>query len=156
MKRAWKLLAAVLAFAAVAAVAGVAYAVLGSTGAGSGVASTGDMDTVTIESAVGVVVDATLYPGGTADVVLKVNNPNAYAVEVVSILLTDGGEITGADGIGDCDTTGVTYTPPAGVDDIAPGDSTITLEDAVAMDLTADNGCQGATFQIPVTLRVKA
>jgi hypothetical protein len=157
MKRIWKPLVAVVVFVAVATGAGAAYGFWSTTGTGSGVATTGDMDPVTITSATaGDVVGSSLRPGGTADVVLKVHNPNAFAVHVVNILQVEGADITAHDGSGTCDTTGVTYTAPTTVADIPMGDSTIILPDAAAMDLTSDNGCQGATFEIPVTLTVKA
>lgn len=157
MKRIGKILVAALVFAAVAAGAGVASAYWSASGTGSGVASTGDMDAVTIESATaGDASGAPLYPGSTGDVVLKVDNPNSFAVHVVDILQVEGEDITGHDGTGSCDTTGVTYTAPSSVADIPPGASTITLPGAVAMDSSSDDGCQGATFEIPVTLTVKA
>ena len=113
MKRIWKPLVATLLFVAVAAGAGVASAYWGSTGTGSGVATTGDMDPVTIESATaGDVNGSLLLPGGQSDVVLKVHNPNAFPVQVVNILQIEDSEISGHDGIGSCDTTGVTYTAP--------------------------------------------
>lgn len=159
MKRIWKPLVATLVFVAVAAGAGVASAYWSSTGTGSGVATTGDMDPVTIESATaGDVGGSLLHPGGQSDVVLKVHNPNAFPVHVVNILQIEDSDISGHDGIGSCDTTGVTYTAPIGgsVADIPVGDSTIVLPDAASMDNSSDSGCQGATFDIPVTLTVKA
>jgi hypothetical protein len=157
MKRIWKPLVAVIVFLAVATGAGAAYGFWSASGTGSGVATTGDMDPVTITAATaGDVAGSSLYPGGTADVVLKVHNPNTFAVHVISILQVEDADITAHDGSGTCDTTGVTYTPPTTVADIPTGDSTITLPGAAAMDLTSDSGCQGATFEIPVTLTVKA
>lgn len=157
MKRIWKPLVAGIVFLAVATGAGAAYGFWSASGTGSGVATTGDMDAVTIESATaGDVTGSPLYPGATGDVVLKVHNPNAFAVHVVNILQVEDADITASGGTGSCDTTGVTYTAPTTVADIAPGYSTISLTGAVAMDSTSDDGCQGATFEIPVTLTVKA
>jgi len=157
MKRMWKLLVAIVVFVAVATTSGIASAYWRSSGTSSGVAITGDMDPVTIESATaGDVNGSLLYPGTTSDVVLKVHNPNTFAVHVISILQIEDAEITGHGGSGDCATTGVTYTAPSTVADIPVGDSTIVLEDAAAMGSTSDVGCQGATFEIPVTLQVKA
>jgi hypothetical protein len=154
MKRIWKLIVALIAFVVVAGAAGAAYAFWSTGGTGSGVATTGDLESVTILSATaGEVVGSKLYPGGTANVVLKVSNPNAYAVQVVSIEQVDDSDITGS---GSCDTTGVTFTAPVSVPDIDPGTNTIVLTNAASMDTSSDDDCQGATFDIPVTLTVKA
>lgn len=158
MTRTGKAIAAALLVGAMAAVAGgAAYGFWSTTGTGSAVATTGTLEVVTIEAATAADVGASkLQPGGTADVVVKVANPNTYAVKVTSIALTTGGVITGSGGTSTCATTGVTFTPPAVVADIAPGPQTIVLPGAASMSTASDSGCQGATFQIPVTLTVQA
>lgn len=157
MKKLLKPLVAVVVFIAIAASAGVAFAYWQSTGTGSGVASTGNMQTVTITSStVSTLNGSLLHPGGSADVVLKVNNPNAFAVHVVSINQIVGQQITASGASGTCTTTGVTYAPPATFADIPAGNSTLRLTNAAAMSTSSDSGCQGATFNIPVTLSVKA
>lgn len=153
MSRVWKALTAVVAFAVVAGVSGSAYGFWRAPGSGSGVAAVGTMSKVTIEATTATDAGSSkLYPGGTANVVLKVNNPNTFAVHVVSIALT--GTITANSGT--CSTTGVTYTAPTSVPDIAPGASTVTLSNAASMSTSSDAGCQGATFDFQVTLTVKS
>jgi len=156
MKRIGKFVIATLVFAAVAGLSGFAYAYWTAPGTGSAVATTGTMTTVTILGTT-TAADAgssKLHPGATADVVLRVHNPNPFAVHVVSV--TSPGGITGSGGVGSCPTPGVTFTSPSTVADIPPGDSTVVLAGAASMLGTSSSGCQGATFQIPVTLTVKA
>jgi len=157
MKKLLKPIAAVVVFVAVASGAGMAYAYWHSIGAGSGVASTGTMQTVTIVSAtVGDLHGSLLHPGADADVVLNVHNPNAFSVHVVSINQIVGQSISANGASGACTTLGVTYNPPLTFADVPPNDSTIVLTGAAHMDATSDSGCQGARFDIPVTLSVKA
>jgi hypothetical protein len=158
-KKLIKALAAVIVFAAVATGAGTAFAYWKATGSGSGVATTGTMQPVTIVSAtISDVGTSLLHPGGSANVVLKVHNPNGFPVHVVSINQITGQSISPVGASGTCSTTGVTYTPPGSFADIPsnPADSTITLTGAAHMDTSSDSGCQGARFDIPVTLSVKA
>jgi len=152
--------------AAVAAGAGVAMFVLGagaafayfsSTGSGHGSARTGTLQTVTVSALVGGdTPSSTLLPGGpAADVVLRVNNPNAFAVTLVSV--TGGpGAITGAGGTGTCTTTGVTFTNQNNLSVAigASGTTLVHLAGAASMSASSDAGCQGATFSIPVTITV--
>lgn len=157
MRKLLKPIVAIVVFAAIAGAAGTAFAYWRSTGTGSGVASTGSMQTVTITSStVSNLNGSLLYPGHSADVVLKVNNPNAFAVHVVSINQIVGQQITASGASGTCSTTGVTYTPPLSFADIPAGASTIRLTNAAAMSTSSESGCQGATFNVPVTLSVKA
>ena len=115
--------------ATVAAGAGTAFAFWKTTGTGSGVATTGDLKTVTILSATaGDFTGAKLYPGGTSNVVLKLNNPNNTPVHVVSVVLN--GTIPGQ---GACHTTGITFTPPPAGATIPTNTSTLVLAGAVTM-----------------------
>src|SRR2546421_4014190 len=87
--------------------AGVAQAFWGSTGSGPGAATSGSM-TITAEALAGETAADRLYPGGTAEAILKVRNPNAFPVRVVAI--TASGSPQAGNG---CAPTGVTFTPPA-------------------------------------------
>ena len=94
---------------------------------------------------------AQLYPGGTGDVAVKINNPNPFDVKVTKI--EGNGTIT-SDAGSACDpSTGVTYTTqnlssgnvvPAG------GSLSLSLNNAAAMSNSSDSSCQGSTFTIPV------
>jgi hypothetical protein len=150
-----------VAVVTIAGISGMAYAYWTSTGSGSAVASAGTMETVTIEAlAGGDTPSGRLYPGGPAgDVVIKVHNPNPFSVSVVSV--TGNGTITGVGGTGTCSTTGVTFDL-ADVASITPSptlaassSTLLHLPAAASMSLASDDGCQGATFEIPVTLTVQ-
>lgn len=138
----------------VAGLAGVAHAYWRTTGSGAGQATTGTLEVVTIEATTASDVGSSrLQPGGSADVVLKVHNPNAYDVGVVSVTLA--GPITAESAIGTCATTAVTFTDPGTVATLVPGTQTLVLTGAATMGTSADSGCQGATFRFPVTLTVQ-
>jgi hypothetical protein len=133
---------------------GAAWAYFTSHGSGSGPGSTGTMSTVTLSATAGSPLTP-LYPGGSGDVSLEVNNTNAYSVTLVSV--TGSGTITP---IADpsCTTTGVTFTNQTGLSTTIPASTSgyqIRLPGAVAMGSSSSNGCQGATFSIPVTIMVE-
>ena len=144
----------ILAVVGILAVGGAAWAYFTSHGSGSGHGSTGTMSTVTLNATAGT-PSTPLYPGGSGDVSLEVNNPNAYAVTLVSV--TGSGTITP---IADpsCTTTGVTFTNQTGLSTTIPPSTSgyqIPLPGAVSMNSSSSNGCQGATFSIPVTITVE-
>src|SRR6266516_3324608 len=112
-------------------VAGLVYAAWTNTGSGSGYAKAGTAQALTTVD-VSASTAATLYPGANGDVLIKVNNPNPYPVRVTDV--TGNGTITADSGHATCVTTGVTFTG------------------AAHMSNASDNGCQGATFTIPVSL----
>jgi hypothetical protein len=137
----------------VCAVTAIAYFI--GTGAGSGSASVGTLQTVTVSAFVGGdTPNSVLLPGGAAaDVMLRVNNPNSFSVTLVSA--TGNGAITPDIGHSSCATTGVTFTNQTGLTFTVPvGSSLIHLPGAASMDATSSSGCQGATFNIPVAITV--
>lgn len=136
------------------AMSGVAYAYWKTSGSGSGSASAGTM-TIQVQALLGGDDNAsTLIPGGTADVVLRVDNPNAFTVHVSSI---SAGTVTTTQ-IG-CTTPGVTFSAPQSFTDaqftLTSGSHLLDLGAAAAMSNLSSNGCQGATFSIPVTVTVQ-
>jgi hypothetical protein len=113
------------------------------------------MQTVTVSALVGGDTPSSrLYPGGpAADVILRVNNPNAFTVQVFSVAANGG--ITADVSHAGCTTTGVTFTPPSNPSITVPaGSSLVHLSGAASMSTASVSGCQGATFSIPVTLTV--
>jgi hypothetical protein len=138
--------------------AGAAYAFWTSgSGSGSSTAGTANMQTVAVAAFVGGDnASSTLVPGGSAaDVIVRVNNPNSFSVQVVSIV--SAGSITADAAHPACTTTGVTFTPPAApispTVTVAPNSALLVhLPGAASMDSSSSSGCQGATFHIPVTL----
>ncbi len=144
----------VLAVVGVLAVGGAAYAYFTSSGSGSGHGTTGTMSTVTLSATAGS-PSTPLYPGGSGDVSLEVNNPNSYPVTLVSV--SGNGTITPDSGHSACTTTGVTFSNQSGLSTNIPASTTnypVHLSGAVSMSTSSSNGCQGATFSIPVTITV--
>jgi hypothetical protein len=129
--------------------AGIAYASWVANGSGSASAKASTAQALSTVDA-SARAAAQLYPGGSGDVVVTLHNPNPYPVRVTSIV--GNGAIT-ASGAGSCLTTGVTFTAQSGSWDVAAGDDTeVTLIGAAHMSNASDNGCQGATFTIAVSL----
>jgi hypothetical protein len=133
--------------------ASIALAAWVATGTGTGAAKAGTAVSLTVANGTAA---GDLYPGFTdGDLYFEVTNPNPYDVEVTAVEYA-GGAITGAGGIGTCTTTGVTMDAGS----IAIGPTTVaagatvpfTVADVINMDNTSDNGCQDATFTIPVTV----
>ncbi len=135
----------------VLAAAGLAYAAWTSSGTGSGYAKAKSAQALTTVD-ISATTAATLYPGATGDVEIKISNPNPYPVQVTSV--TGNGAITPDAGHASCTVTGVTFANQTGqtINVAAGGTTTKTLTGAASMDNTSSNGCQGATFTIPVSL----
>jgi hypothetical protein len=146
---------AAAAVTAAALAGGTAFAYWSAGGSGAGAAANGTLQTVTIDALVaGDTADGTLVPGGSADVVLRVHNPNTASVEIYSV--TPNGTVTADAGHAGC--TGVTFTAPAsptGITVAADSTQLVHLANAASMSLSSPSACQGATFHIPVTLTVR-
>jgi hypothetical protein len=151
-----------LVFVAVGATvvaSGLVFAAWLTTGSGSATAKAGSSEALSVLDA-SASTSATLYPGVTGDVTLKVSNPNPFPVRVTSVALNG----TNADIAPDashsaCSPTGVSFTNQTGLTVDVPaksggtnGTATATLTGAASMSNASANGCQGATFTIPVTL----
>ena len=103
---------------------------------------------------------ATLYPGVSGDVTLRISNPNPFPVRVTSVTIDgDNDDIESDGGHGSCSPTGVSFTNQTGLTIDVPaksggtnGSATATLSGAASMSNASANGCQGATFTIPVTM----
>lgn len=131
---------------------GIAAAYFATQGGGAGSAGTGTM-TITGEALAGETPDSVLYPGGTADVLLKLHNPNDYPVRLVTVTAVDAP--AAANG---CTPTGVTFTPPPLPDPrftlAADATTVLHIADGMAMDMTSASACQGQTFTLRVTVTV--
>jgi hypothetical protein len=138
------------------AVPGAAFAYWTAHGSGGASVATGSVSLsaqatsiLEINGALSVGVPA---PGTTGGAVVKVTNPNGFAVTVVGV---SAGQAVAADG---CSSTGSSWLDGA---DLAgptiPANSTQTfsVSDVAAMDATSANPCQGTTFTIPVTVTVR-
>lgn len=151
--------AAALAGLLIAAGAGTAHAYWTAAGAGDGSAAAGTMQAVTVDALVaGDNPREALIPGGSADVVLRLTNPNPYPVQVYSV--TANGPATADAAHPGCTTTGVSFTGTAAPLEPATyvaADTTIllTLPGTAVMDTSSLAACQGATFSLPVTAEVR-
>lgn len=138
---------------------GAAYAYWSTVGMGSGSAANGNMQTVSVDAFVaGDTPSTTLIPGGSADVIVRASNPNAFAVQAYSF--TSNGTATADASHPLCTTTGVTFNAPAApltptVSVPANSSVLITLPGAASMSTASQSACQGAVFHLPVTMAVR-
>lgn len=132
-------------------VTGLVYAAWTASGTGNGYAKAATAQALTTVD-VSASTSATLYPGADGDVLIKIANPNPYPVRVTEV--NGNGAITADSGHSGCTTTGVTFEDQAEqtIDVPANGETQATLAEAAHMSNASDNGCQGATFTIPVSL----
>lgn len=150
------MLGAAIAILAVGASAGVSVAFFSASGSGDGSDVAATMQPVTVSALLGGDTPASrLQPGGAGDVILRVTNPNAYTVTLVSV--SGNGPITASGGIGACTTPGVTFTDATGLSTTigASGTTLVTLTGAAQMSTSSSSGCQGATFFVPVSIEVR-
>lgn len=135
---------------------GVAFAVWSTTGSGTGAARSGTLQSVTVSAfTAGDSPNATLVPGGAADVMLRMTNPNSAAVQLYSVVAN--GQITADAGHSGCTTTGVSFVAPAtpvGITLAANSTTLVHLPGAASMNTASLSACQGASFRIPVTVTV--
>lgn len=138
---------------------GTAYAYWSTIGAGSGAAANGTMQTVAVDAFVSGDAAATaLVPGGTADVMLRATNPNAFAVQVYSVAASGNATADASHPL--CSTTGVTFHSPSSplapaVTIPASSSVLITLPGAASMSAASQSACQGSVFHLPVTMAVR-
>jgi hypothetical protein len=141
---------------------GTAHAYWNGSGSGAGSATTGTTVAVTVSPGT---AGATLFPGGQADVVLTVSNPNASPVRIGSLALAPGpgAGVYAVDpthaGLGCTVATAtlsfvsssVGWTVPAKVGAVN-GTLPITLTNALVMSVNAASACQGASFTVYVVV----
>ncbi|HEY6567831.1 MAG TPA: hypothetical protein VI341_09985 [Actinomycetota bacterium] len=150
MKRSKKITAGFV-LVGVMLVSSIAYAAWTATGTGSGFAKAStaqSLGTVDVSAS----TSATLFPGATGDVSLRINNPNPYPVRVTAV---SGAGTIDSDKTAACDaSTGVTFTDQTGLTLDIPASSaqTFTLSGSVSMSNSSHTDCQGAVFTIPVNL----
>jgi hypothetical protein len=133
---------------------GFVYAAWTTSGSGSGYAKAGTSQALTTVD-VSATTSASLYPGQSGNVTLKINNPNGYNVRVTAVALNgQQTDITADAGHSGCTTTGVTFSNQSSLslDVNAGSQAEFTLNGAASMSNASLNACQGATFTIPVTL----
>ncbi len=136
-------------------VGGAAWAFFTSTGTGSGTATVGSIQPVTLLAATGTPSSA-LQPGAHADLTLTVKNPNSYPVSITG--LTQNGAPTVSGGTGcTAGNAGVTVPHQTGLNvGVTPGTAVVVhIPNGAAMSTTSASGCQGASFHFPVTITVR-
>src|SRR5438552_4646382 len=112
-------------FMGVALAASIAFAAWTTGGSGSGYVAAGSEQDLTTLS-VAASTTSLLYPNGSADVKVKINNPNPYKV-LVSQVNGGSGSITSGDAACDA-SSGVSFTDQAGSWTVpASGTLTVTL-----------------------------
>jgi hypothetical protein len=159
MKERRKRTVLILLAVAMATGAGMVFAAWTSNGTGSAYSKAGSsspLSTVDVSAS----TTATLYPGTSGDVLIKVSNPNSFAVRVTAVSLNGtNADIAPDAGHSGCTTTGVSFTNQAGLTIDVPaksggvnGTTQTTLTGAASMSNASVDGCQGATFTIPVSL----
>jgi len=134
---------------------GSALAYWTSNGSGSVHAGTATLGTVALVGVSGGPANA-LMPGGSADLVLTIDNTNSFAVTLIGIV-GDGG-IAPSGGIGGCTILNddVSTNLPSNPSIAVPaGTHTIAVPNAVSMTTSSASGCQGATFTIPVLVTLQ-
>ena len=132
---------------------GAAFAYWRTTGAGSGSATTGTVQSVTVLAASGTPASL-LVPGGSAELLLTISNPNAYAVTLAGI--TQNGSLTVSGGSGcTAANSGVAVAAQTGLTvSIPAATNTVVVLAGIQMTAASDSGCQSADFRVPVTLTV--
>jgi len=135
------------------------------TGAGSGAGSlvTGTLRPLTILAATGTPV-SNLLPGSTADLVMRVTNPNSTAVTITAVSQGGGVTVVGGSGCtsdpgwpGTLGISGVSVVATTGLGIPVPAGATISVDlpAGASMTTASASGCQGARFHIPVTVTVQ-
>jgi hypothetical protein len=133
----------------VAAVASVAWAAWTVTGTGTGTVRTAEVLALTAEAE----PSTALFPGGTADITVTVDNPNDFAVEVQSFMAANRVIVDPAHAEG-CSPLNVVVVPRTGLAERVAANDThrFTVESSVEMHENAPEACQGATFGISLAL----
>lgn len=155
MKRRF-LTALTVAVALTGALAGGVYAYWKTSGSGSGSASVGTAQSVTVQAVASGTPASALQPGGSAELLVQLSNPNSYTVMLVGIA-ENGTTVTPVGGSG-CTSAnaGVSVPTQTGLTiPVAAGTNVVHIPSGAAMSSGSASGCQGASFQIPVTVTVQ-
>lgn len=155
MKSRSRVIVVFLAVAVAGLLAGSAFAYFTVTGSGSGSVITGTSQTVTVEAVTSGSPSSTLLPGGTGDLLVQLENSASTAVTIVAI--SQNGPATPVGGNG-CTASNDSVTVPSQTGlsiSVATGSQLVHFAGAAAMASSSASGCQGAAFDIPVTLTVQ-
>lgn len=131
-------------------VAAVSWAAWSGTGTGSGRARATTAVAVTVNPVDGT---ADLYPGFTGgDVFFTLNNTNPYSITFTD--MTAGAVTVDPAHSAGCAASNVTVAPATGLSLVSPpgASGTLTIPNVVSMALAAPDACQGASFDVVLTL----
>ena len=155
MRRKHRKLAILLAMIGAGVLVGGAVAFWTSTGDGTAAATVANPNPVTISAGTPT---GYLYPGTSADVSLRITNPNPFPVNVPSLVLTNEGtggfDVDGSNP--GCVLTALSYPnlqTNGGPGWTVPGTNAVNnyldvdLANAVHMSTSAASECQGLTFK---------
>ena len=149
-RQSWKL-AFALVLTTLTIASGVTFGSWSITGTGNGYSKAVTAQALTTVDVSGSTT-AQLYPGGTGDLIVRVSNPNPFAITVTSV--TGNGTITSDKGASCNSSTGVTYTDTTGLSQNvgAGAAATFTLANKVSMANSSADACQGAIFTVPISI----
>jgi hypothetical protein len=129
---------------------GAAFAYFTSHGSGTGSATTGTAQNVTITT--NATPAGLLQPNGTGDLVITATNPNNYSVQITALTL--GGTVTGcttpAVSLVTPSTSYLPFTIPANANSLQ-----LVISGALTMGAGASNDCQNASLTVPLTATVQ-
>jgi hypothetical protein len=142
---------------------GTAYALFTASGSGTSQVGVGTLKPVVVEHATAT-VSTVLFPGATGTLELSLTNPNTRTLMLIGV--TQDGPVAVTGGGPGC-TSGTATTPgTSGVsvvsslatglsDTLPPGHSTLTFPNGAQMTASSSSTCQGASFHIPVAVKVR-
>lgn len=144
----------VVAAVVAAVLAGLAFGswTFGGSGTGSAKAKTAvALTTVAVPAS-----SASLYPGADAKVTIRIVNDNDFPVRISDVAYGTPETTTVTGALGVCASgvdAALTFTDQGSLALDVPAHASNTFDvDGVHMGGASANGCQGATFTIPVTL----
>jgi hypothetical protein len=146
---------AVTAVVGLSIAAAAAYAAWSVTGSGHGSASAATAQNLTLTAGT---PSGTLYPGASADVDTSAANTNPFPVHVGNVALDTTKGQNGFDvdaGHSGCNLSSLSFATATnggnGWDIPANSSTDIDATGSIAMDSSANDSCQGATFTVYLT-----
>lgn len=137
-------LVAGLSTATVLAGGGVAFAYWSAGGEGAGSTTVG-----TVSLSAEPVTASGLYPGASLPVVVTVTATGDGTVQVAAITPNNTEVSVSPE---PCDPTAVSFESLGALPQFVTAGTPVEIEGVVTMALTAQDGCQGRTFTIPLTV----
>jgi hypothetical protein len=144
----------VVAAVVAAVLAGLAFGSWTTGGSGHGTAKA--KTAVALTTVAVPASSAGLYPGADAKVTVRIVNDNDFPVRITDVAYGAPTATTVSGALGVCATgtdAALTFTDQSGLALDVPAHAANTFDvDGVHMGAASANGCQAATFTIPVTL----